>query len=991
MQLSKLRTISMLGSLAFGMALLTAAPSLAAQDTAQIQGVVTDASGAAVPGVAITATNAQTGAVRSVEAGADGRFLLPALPLGTYNLKYVKTGFASTEITGIVLEIGTVADRHDTLKLAASQTTVEVSGVAPPIDTTKSNVAGVITSTQIDQLPIANRQYLNLSLLMPGSTQDASRSFYSNVQLGGGDHYYSNGFTVDGVNNTWAEMGEPRENFPEGAVAEFKVYSSQFKADEGGMASGGAISVVTKSGTNQYHGDAFEYWRNQALNRDNSFQQAAELQQHTGKAPLDRNQFGGSLGGPVMKNKLHLFGAWESTLTQGSYTVFTNNPAIFGTFQGVYKQPSHDDLLTVRGDYQINGRQSMFVRWGDEWNLLTCQGCGGASSANAGYDGLLPRHSLVVGHTWALSSNIVNDFRFQYAKASYLLAPSGCPNACGQGIWTAIGQYPASRFVPYNTTLSFPDFSFGSDYGDDGIETHWEASDNFSIFKGSHNIKWGFDTSYIPFADDAPVGIKGGFSFSSDPTQPLLANGAPGNASFSAANLYYPASGTTPAYGPTSFSQTIPPVLTSVPTAQTSYFVMDDWNGIRNLTLSAGLRYDREYGSFDEGLNPANFAKPVPFLGNPSKRGDKNNFGPRLGATWNVRGTGHDVVRAGYGIYYNNLQTLQNFSEDRNFTQSVVSLTCSKPGQASCPSYPSAFANGQTAASVLPTVTVLAPNYQNPYSQQFNLGYSREITPNFSIHADGVYELTLRDYRTVDLNYAVSNPRPLPQFARILQHDPISKSKYKALYVRADRRFSNKYQFLVSYSLTSCYDDNPQGTVTNYANFGQDWGPCSIDRRHALVASGSYQAPWGITLGTIFNVRSSTPFSETSTTRNLDGSSQYVIGTSRNQGRRDLDFAAINAYRTSLTFKDSQGVIHNFPAVDASMLANGRVDTVDFRAARSFSLGEGKRVDVIGQVFNLLGTYNYTGITTNLSSLTWGQPTGAGPLQQAELAVHFVF
>ena len=144
-------------------------------------------------------------------------------------------------------------------------------------------------------------------------------------------------------------------------------------------------------------------------------------------------------------------------------------------------------------------------------------------------------------------------------------------------------------------------------------------------------------------------------------------------------------------------------------------------------------------------------------------------------------------------------------------------------------------------------------------------------------------------------------------------------------------------------------------------------------------------------MGTIFNVRSSTPFSETSTTRNLDGSSQYVVGTSRNQGRRDLDFAAINAYRTSLTFKDAQGVVHNFPAVDASMLANGRVDTVDFRAARSFSIGEGKHVDVIGQVFNLMGTYNYSGITTSLSSLTWGQPTGAGPLQQAELAVHFVF
>ncbi|MGH9482732.1 MAG: hypothetical protein ACRD1L_11650, partial [Terriglobales bacterium] len=728
---------------------------------------------------------------------------------------------------------------------------------------------------------------------------------------------------------------------------------------------------------------------------DNSFQKTVELQQGTGKAPLNRNQLGGDLGGPILQNKLHFFGAWESTLTQGSYTVFTNTPAIFGGFQGVFKQPSHDDLLTLRFDYQLNSDQTLFVRVGGEWNLLTCQGCGGASSANAGYDGLLPRHSLVIGHTWALGSDIVNDFRFQYAKSSYLLGPSQCPQACGQNIWTAIGQYPAARFVPYVTTLGFPDFSFGSDYGDDGIESWWEVADTYSIFHGAHNIKAGYNLSYVPFADDAPVGIKGGFGFNSDPAQPLSPTNAPNNPSFSAANLFYPRNGNTPAYGPTTFSQVVPPVLTSVPSVETSYFVTDDWNGIRNLTLSMGLRYDREFGSFNEHINPAAFAQPVPFLGDPSQRGAKHNFGPRLGLSWNLHGDGKDVIRAGYGIYYANLQTLQNFSEDRNFSQSVVQISCSASalGTTACPSYPSAFAAGQTPQSIPPTVTVLAPNYRNPYSEQYNLGYSRQLSPNFSLHVDGVYELSLRDYRTVDLNIPLGSAttRPLPQFARILQHNPISKSKYKALYVRADRRFANRFQFLASYSLSSCYDDGAQSTVTNYANWGQDWGPCSIDRRNAVVASGTYQAPWGITLGSIYNIRSSTPFSEFSTTRNFDGSSQYVIGSTRSQGRRNLDYSAINAYRTSLTYKDAQGVVHNFPAVDASMLANGRANTLDLRAARTFNLGETRRLDVIGQVFNILGTYNYTGITTNLSSLAWGQATGAGPLQQAELALHFTF
>jgi len=748
------------------------------------------------------------------------------------------------------------------------------------------------------------------------------------------------------------------------------------------MSAGGAVSVVTKSGTNHLHGDFFEYWRNQSLNRDNSFQIAAEKAQNTGKAPLDRNQLGGDIGGPILKNKLHFFGAWESTLTQGSYTVFTNNPAIFGAWEGVYKQPGHDDLLTLRGDYQINNNQTLFLRWGQEWNLLTCQGCGGANSPNAGYDGLLPRRSLVVGHTWALSSTLVNDFRFQYARAAYLLGPSQCPQACGQNIWTQIGQYPANRFLPYATTLSFPDFNFGSDYGDDGIESHWEFADTFSIFHGAHNIKYGFDLAHIPFADDAPVGIKGGFSFNTDPTQPLSPLNAPNNASFTAANLFYPANGSTAAYGPTSFFQTVPPVLTSIPTAQTSYFVTDDWNGIRNLTLSMGLRYDREYGSFNEHINPAAYPQTIPFLGNPAQRGDANNIAPRLGLSWNIHGDGRDVVRAGYGIYYGNIQTLQNFAEDRNLAQSVVSLNCSKPGQATCPSYPNAFAAGQTAATVLPSVTLLAPNFQNPYSEQYNGGYSRQISPNFSIHLDGVYELSLRDFRVVDLNYPNSaGVRPFPQFARILQHSPMSKSKYKALYIRADKRFTNRYEFLLSYTLSSCTDDGAQSLVTNYANYGQDWGPCNIDRRNALVASGSYQAPWGITLGSIFNLRSSPPFSVFSTSRNADGSTQYIAGTTRDQGRRGLDYAAVNAFRAS------QGLA----PVDASMLTNGRANTLDLRAARTFNLGETRRLDVIAQVFNLIGTYNYSGINTNLRSTSWGQATGAGPLQQAELAVHFTF
>ena len=171
----------------------------------------------------------------------------------------------------------------------------------------------MVTQQQIDTLPVNTRQYLNLALLMPGTTQDASRTFYNNVQIGGGGRFYANGFTVDGVTNTWAEQGEPRQNFPEGAVQEFRVNTNQFKAEQG-LAMGGVVNVVTKSGTNAFHGEAFEYFRDSALNHDNKFtEQAFQAAGETGKAPFRRNQFGGDVGGPIVKNRTHFYAAFERT------------------------------------------------------------------------------------------------------------------------------------------------------------------------------------------------------------------------------------------------------------------------------------------------------------------------------------------------------------------------------------------------------------------------------------------------------------------------------------------------------------------------------------------------------------------------------------------------------------------------------------------------------------------------------------------------------
>jgi hypothetical protein len=939
-----------------------AAVAFAQAGDAEISGMVKDPTGSLVSGASATVTNQDSGVTRSTLTGADGRYRFIALPPGRYTLKVEAPGFKTESITDLVLSIATQVDRNISMTVGAVQDSVTVVGEAPPIDTSRAEIAGVVTSQQIDSLPTNTRQYLNLALLMPGTTQDASRTFYNSVQIGGGGRYYANGFSVDGVTNTWAEMGEPRQNFPTGAVQEFKVNTNQYRADQG-LAMGGMINIVTKSGTNQFHGELFEYFRHSSLNREDKFKRQAEALTGTGKAPFERNQWGGDIGGPIVKNRTHFHFAFERTQTDDSYTIFTGaGHQYYSGFEGVFNRPSHDQLLNVRIDQQITPSQHMFGRYSQEWNFLSRNGCGGTTLQSC-YDGEIPRRSAVAGHTWTISPRIVNDLRVHYAYAAYLLGPAGSP------VWTDIGNYSGQRLSQLQIGLSFPSFSYGYTYGDDGIEKRYQVKDDLTILKGTHAVKFGFDYSHIPFADDSVVNYLGTFTFGQD-------------------QVLNPKDPSTFAKltGATNFTATTPPLYTKVPTTDISFYVQEEWRVRPDLTLTMGLRYDRQLGAFNERLKTSIFPKPIPFMGDPGQRGDKNNVGPRFGLAWNIRGTGNNVVRLGYGIYYNNIQTLQNFPEVRNLQQCAI--------QISRPSYPDPFGGLsplQFCSTAPQTVTVLSKDYANPYSQQFTGGYSRQIGRDFAIHLDGVFTHTFRDFRTFDVNYPdAAGVRPIAGWARILYRAPVSQYKYKGMYVRAEKRLAKRYQFLVSYTLASNRDDAPQAQVINPANYQADWGPSSIDRRHTLVASGSVMLPWRFTVGAIWQVRTSIPFNTHSNTLDADGVRQYVPGTTRNQGNRDLDLAKVNAYRATL----------NLPAFDASQIDSSRFNSTDIKVARSMYARGERRIDAIVQVFNVFGVTNLAassgqvssgGNTTNATSPNFGKILGALNLQQAELAVRIVF
>jgi len=956
--------------------ILTAGIAIAQTVDAELTGLVKDPAGSAMPNATLTLTNQDTGVTRTIKSDSDGRYRFYPVPPGRYNMKIEATGFVTATVAGLEVNIGVHVERDVPMSVGNVQESVTVMGEVPPIDTTKGDVSGVVTNSQIDNLPINTRQYLNLAVLEPGTSQDSSRTFYNSVQMGGSSHYWSNGFTVDGVTNTWAEMGEPRQNFPMGAIQEFKVVTIHYNADQG-LSAGGVVNIVTKSGTNLFHGEAFEYVRNAIFNHDDPFTQAANATVGLSRAPYRRNQFGGDLGGPIVRNKLHFHVDFERTQQTTSYniTVAAAVQQDYGTFTGVHSRPQHDQMFNARMDYQITNNQVLFARYSQEWNLITWNGCGG-STMSACYDGQIPRHSLVVGHTWTPSPAIVNEARFQYAYSSYELGPSGTP------IWTQLGVYSPARLAEMQTQLNFPSFTYGFGYSDDGVETRWEGKDDVSIVKGKHSIKLGADVSRVPFGDDAPNQDKGTYTFAHDhyfnPNDPASL------AALAASN------------DALTFTAATPPIYTREDTTEVGLYVQDDWKVRKNFTVTLGLRWDREFGPFDESLSLTTLASepfqpsppvPIPGMGDPSKRGSKKNFGPRAGFAWDVVGDGKNVLRGGYGIYYQNLQTLQNFPELRDFAQCSVLI--------SKPSYPDPY-NGQTPTQfctpAAPSPTILDPKYRNPYSQQFNFGYSRQLTHDFTIHVDGAYSHTLHDYLTRDLNYPVNGVRPYPQFLRILDHDPIGMAKYKALYVRAEKRLGKRYQFDVSYTLAKNDDDSPEAQTITAANPGLDWGPANADRRHNLVASGMVFLPAKFTLGALWTVRSALPFSALSNVTDADGIRQYVPGTSRNQGNRDLSLDLVNAYRATLSLA----------ALPSSNIDSSRLNDFDIRLTRPFTLKGEKKLELGVQVFDLFGTENLGvpsgqmtggGNGTIASTASFGRILGVlnNALQVAELSAKIVF
>ena len=636
-------------------------------------------------------------------------------------------------------------------------------------------------------------------------------------------------------------------------------------------------------------------------------------------------------------------------------------------------------MTFTRGDVQVTKQQNLFVRYAWQVSDFTCEGCAASSSAPwfSGGGGIKQhRYSWAGAHTWVLSPRVLNEVRGQWTNYLFRAHVPG-----------VVPQKPLYTEVPARTAnltqiYTFPSLSWGANTNQYGDLDSRQLRDDMSITTGQHTFKFGAGGQSVPIRQSIRK-ANGTWTFNVD--QP-----------FNPSNL----SGFVPVAGSVrQFTAALLNVALYAPNVMWDTYVEDEWKPAAGVTLNLGLRYDYQAKVFDQGRN-LNDASIFPTTGTAtslaplvdfSKRGDKNNFGPRVGLAWDLRNDGKTVVRAGYGLYYNPMNTQVELSEIQNFRQLTATIAN--------PTYPDPYGGRDPIAFVatgVQNIAVQANNLENLQSAAYTAGVSQGLTSALAIHIDGVYNKMTKVPMAIDINPrsggTATGIRALPQFGRVLQTQSIGFMNYKALLVRLEKRLDHNYMYTISYTLASALGTinniGPASTVTDSAHPEYDLGPNNSDRRHTLVASGSFLLPAGVTLGTVFTVAVDDAV-QRDRGRGLErrrehhrlragdhakrvqpGQQHAVAGAGQRVSRDDRPGA-------------DPGVADQHERVLRPRRARQQVDS---------AISAGRKVELIAQVFNLLNRTNLLAVwQTNALSSSFGTITSAGNMRQAELAVRFSF
>jgi hypothetical protein len=979
--------------------LLSSATSLFAQlnASAALRGTVMDKTKAVIPNAEVRITNRETGLDRATTSGEQGLYQFDLLPAGRYELRVAVKGFSTAIYQNVELAVSQTTTLDATLSPSSQAETVTVEATTSLIDTQKTDVSRAVTPSEVQNLPLNGRDFVNLALLAPGARPvnsfDPTKARIGLFATNGSSGRNVN-VTVNGVDDKDGTVGGPVMQLPLEAIEEFNISTQRFSASNG-RSEGASVNVITKSGTNNYHGALYFFDRDQAFNTLNYFEQT----QNGGsgvKGPYSRQQFGGSVGGPLKKDKLFLFFALErareQTSTGVSGTAFTELSLVknLGAVPvSSIPTPYFDWRYNGRLDYRINDRNNFNFSYSNQNNR----------GLN---DQTVSTNDLTAGNF------TTNQLILANASINSVITPS-IVNVVTLGYQYWHNLIDTSVSTPYN--LTFPSAAFGTNANvpQESVQRKWQYKDDIAINRGKHSFKMGVDylwepqlggffvTNSVPvvtFFDNPSVILAGGKYTQGFATPGAVQNITEGNLG----NAYF-----------------------DEKAKMFGLYFQDDWKVTRRLSVNAGIRWDKDFGLVgnDAEANARAFVY-LKQIGSPYAshlpHNDSKDFSPRIGFAYDVTGSGRHVVRAGFGIYYGqpfiniplfmiqqaNATLFNNVAYTNNLapgttgadSSSIVPST-GKPlsqfrfGIDPLPARP-AGASQLTGASAIGQI--VDPNYRNPYTEQWNGGYTFALTSDSVIEAEYVHTLGLHESKTIVINPTVNGVRnTTAAFAAaginfsgsIRDYQPIGRSRYDGMNISYRKRMNKYFSLNATYVLSRAlaYNGNAAAfgngptDLTNYFS-AADFGPTPSDERHRFTLNGLVNLPWGIKFAPLMQWASGRPYQAFEGVNDTFGFGSGVGATHAIVLNSDpTNLTATKAFSAAqLQACIAGGTCHQVPY---DFLRGNAFFQLDTRVSKTLKFGEKARLELIFQAFDLTNRANFGGTYgTSIRAANFMQPTG---------------
>jgi outer membrane receptor protein involved in Fe transport len=935
--------------------------------TGNIEGRVLDPKEAAVPGASVTATNQGTGLEKSTTTDDQGGFRLILLPPGVYTVRATAAGFATAEAKDVTVTVGGRTPLDLAVTVGGASGTVTITAEPPVVETTRTSMATTIDQRSIDNLPINGRNFQDFATLSPGVIRDPRGGDLSV----GGQRGTFNSVQVDGVDNNNTFFGQalgrggvrPPYQFSEESVQEFQVNQNGFSA-EFGRAAGGLINVVTKSGTNAVHGGIFEYLRDESLNANDPINKANQFRrgQPNKRSPVRINQFGGRLGGPIVKNRAFFFFTYDGQRANVPQLLDVNLSTTPASVQAAlqpkiapYQVGRTQDVFLGKADIKLNGSNQLSLRYNHQgFTGKNNENNGPLSAQEHSGDSLVKSDTFSGSLMSTLSPRVINEFRFQFARDKEPgQANSDLPEAIitiVTGTNLSIGR---NNFSPRETTINRKQFI-----------------DNLSYLNGRSSWKFGVDFNFDRIFNFFPGLFSGAYTF---PSAVSFRDNAP-----TAYTQNFPGTGTT--------GGTTKPNI-----SEYGVYGQNDFRVNPKLTLNLGLRYDYQ------GLAcpPIKNSDPL-LLSNGVDTSicpkDKNNFAPRTGFSYSPNEK--TVVRGGFGVYYGRTPAIVLGTVHSQNGINVTGINLNAAGIAAAGlTYPNILTAPPPGATSNPNLFVFAKDYESPYVEQGRLGVEHEIAKNLSLSVTYLYYHGLHLTRTRDINLFAPVPitaagggqsytfqrfpsaRPISRatgqsYNRISLFESAAKSLYHGLAIQATQRLTRGFQFIAAYTYSKAKDDRPDQTIVvfgaddakiveNQINPGLDYGRSDTDLRHRFVFSPVYE--WGkikwsdnpvaralfsdYGFSTIAQFQSGTPYSA------------LVSNDPNNDGNRSND---------------------RLPGTVRNQFTTPSIYQFDMRLTRSIPLRESMRIRLILEAFNVFNHPNVA--TVNNTFFAFSSPAGVNTL-----------